>query len=60
MSDLTPWVATCGLICLWPLFFGVMGFLIGSRRLRSPIRIQNPLKKEQSDAVGYAPRHGGR
>lgn len=57
MNDLTPWFATCGLICLWPLFLGVLGFLIGSRRIRSPLRIQNPFRGEDDpDPVGYDTR----
>ncbi len=47
MDNISPFLLTCGVFCLWPLLFGVIGFMVGSRRIafRSPIY--------QSERVGY-------
>lgn len=43
-----PWLVTCGLVCAWPLFVGLVGFMLGRRAIafRSPIY--------RADRAGYA------
>ncbi len=44
MTSINPLVLACGLICVWPLILGVVGFWLGKNagRLRSPLRPAAP------------------
>jgi hypothetical protein len=53
MDGFSPWLVSCGLLCVWPLLLFGVGVLIGSRRLRSPVVIRNPLRRGDEDVIGY-------
>lgn len=50
MDNISPWLMTCGLICVWPLLIGWVGFLIG----RGAIRLQSPIVRHKD--VGFSMR----
>lgn len=47
MGDITPFLTICGMLCIWPMVIGLIGFYIGRRGF--PFRI-----------IRVAPRHQGR
>jgi hypothetical protein len=49
MVDISPWVLTCGLLCVWPFLAMLFGIWIGRNR----IRIRSPFTTAQREV--YAP-----
>ena len=48
------WLPVCGLICLWPLFIGFLGFRLGIFTSRNKIVIAPKAYKEPVGVKGLA------